>query len=88
MSKLPDFDADGLLPPGDYVMTLDELAASRLVLGNQHSEHWDETWRLQLLKNLVELVDQLWSVGVTRIFIDGSFAEAKDHPNDIDGYFE
>jgi hypothetical protein len=27
-------------------------------------------------------------VGVDGIFIDGSFVEAKDHPNDIDGYFE
>ena len=30
---------------------------------------------------------QLWSVAVTEIFIDGSFVERKDHPNDIDGYF-
>lgn len=34
------------------------------------------------------VVRQLWQVGVTEIFIDGSFAEDKDHPNDIDGYFE
>ncbi len=33
------------------------------------------------------LVDQLWSVGVTEVFVDGSFVEDKDHPNDIDGYF-
>lgn len=31
---------------------------------------------------------QLWAVGVTEIFADGSFVEDKDHPNDIDGYFE
>lgn len=30
----------------------------------------------------------LWHVGVDNIFVDGSFAEEKDHPNDIDGYFE
>jgi len=30
---------------------------------------------------------QLWKVGVHEIFADGSFAEDKDHPNDIDGYF-
>ena len=34
------------------------------------------------------MVRQLWAVGVTEIFVDGSFAEDKDHPNDIDGYFE
>ena len=32
-------------------------------------------------------VRQLWRVGVTEIYIDGSFVEDKDHPNDIDGYF-
>ncbi len=34
------------------------------------------------------LVNQLWKVGIDQIFVDGSFGEAKDHPNDIDGYFE
>jgi len=34
------------------------------------------------------MVQQLWTVGVTEIFVDGLFAEDKDHPNDIDGYFE
>jgi hypothetical protein len=32
-------------------------------------------------------VKQLWEVGATEIFIDGSFATNKPHPNDIDGYF-
>jgi hypothetical protein len=32
-------------------------------------------------------VKQLQDVGVRNIYIDGSFAEDKDHPNDIDGYF-
>ena len=30
---------------------------------------------------------QLWQVGIGDVFVDGSFAEDKDHPNDIDGYF-
>jgi hypothetical protein len=33
------------------------------------------------------LVRQLWQVGITEVFIDGSFVEDKAHPNDIDGYF-
>lgn len=37
---------------------------------------------------LATLADQLWQVGIERIFIDGSFVENKDHPSDIDGYFE
>lgn len=34
------------------------------------------------------LVEQMWSVGIQDIFLDGSFVENKDHPNDIDGYFD
>ena len=33
------------------------------------------------------LTRQLWQVGVTDVFLDGSFVEDKPHPNDIDGYF-
>jgi len=29
----------------------------------------------------------LWQVGIREVYADGSFAEDKDHPNDIDGYF-
>jgi hypothetical protein len=88
---LPPFTADGLLPPGDYVLTLAELAASLLVVGPADAQsypHWDCDWRGTLVENLGVLVAQLWQVGVTEIFVDGSFAEDKDRPNDIDGYFE
>jgi hypothetical protein len=88
---LPPFTEDGVLPPGDHVLTLEQLAESALVVGpgetQRHSE-WDVDWRRQLVENLGVLVCQLWQVGVSRIFIDGSFVEDKDHPNDIDGYFE
>lgn len=40
-----------------------------------------------LLENLEVLVKQLWKAGISDIFIDGSFVEDKDHPNDIHGYF-
>ncbi len=84
---LAPFNSLGLLPPGDYRLTLEDLADSHLVTGCP-SPTWDESWRLQLVKNLAVLVDELWQVGITKIFIDGSFTEDKDHPNDIDGYFE
>lgn len=48
----------------------------------------DEAWRAKLVDNLAAMASQLWTVGITNIFIDGSFVEDKDHPNDIDGYFE
>src|SRR5580692_1199951 len=84
-----EFSSDGLLPPGDYDLTLEELRASWLVggLGQESYPHWDREWRGRRVANLSELVAQLWKVGVTDIFIDGSFVEDKDHPNDIDGYF-
>jgi len=86
---IPPFDADGLLPPGDYAVTFDELRASILVSGPDDGQaSWDAAWRLRLNDNLEILSRQLWQVGVHEIFADGSFAEDKDHPNDIDGYFE
>jgi hypothetical protein len=83
---LPGFTKDGLLPPGDYPLTIDELRQSILVVGNG-IEGWNAAWRLQLVENLSILVRQLWKVVITEIFIDGSFVEMKPIPNDIDGYF-
>ena len=40
-----------------------------------------------LVDNLEVLTRQLWQVGIDEVYADGSFAEDKDHPNDIDGYF-
>ena len=39
------------------------------------------------MDNLAILVRQLWQVGIGEVFVNGSFVEDKDHPNDIDGYF-
>lgn len=88
MMTLPTFTPMGLLPPGDYPLTLDELTVCHLVTGEGNaSATWDFAWRLTLVQNLSVLVRQLWAAGVTDIFINGSFVEDVDHPNDIDGYF-
>ncbi len=90
MIGLPPFTDAGLLPPADYTLTLDELRASVLVEGPMpppENSHWDGGWRRKLVDNLGVMVSQLWQVGITEIFINGSFVEDKDHPNDIDGYF-
>lgn len=86
---IPNFE-DGLLPVGTYEVTLDELRASVLVhgCGDLREKNWDTAWRNKLVDNLEIMIKQLWAVGVDEIFIDGSFVEDKDHPNDIDGYFE
>jgi hypothetical protein len=91
MPSLPRFTADGVLPPGDYVLSLQGLRESELVLGfGDPRDHptWDAAWREKLVNNLAILVGQLQQVGITEVYIDGSFLEEKDHPNDIDGYFE
>ncbi len=85
---LPDFDEHGLLPAGDYELTFEQIRASVLVVGpSAGAPHWDALWRARLVDNLEVMVHQLWAVGVHEIFVDGSFAEDKEHPNDIDGYF-
>jgi len=50
---IPDFDAEGLLPPGDYEVSFEELRRSTLVTGGeQHRGNWDAAWRAQLVRNL------------------------------------
>jgi hypothetical protein len=90
MALIPAFTNDGLLPPGDYEVTFEELRQSILVVGPEQPEEyrqWDTSWRTELVNNLEILTTQLWKIGITEVFADGSFAEDKDHPNDIDGYF-
>ena len=91
MSGLPGFIEDGVLPPGDYELSIEDLKISNLVHGPREGSlggNWDTAWRLKLVENLEILVGQLQQVGITEVFINGSFVEDKDHPNDIDGYFE
>jgi hypothetical protein len=90
---LPEFLDDGVLPPGDYEISIAELKESMLVVGPRKqgirdAATWDSAWRRRLVDNLAALVAQLAQVGITEIFVNGSFVEDKDHPNDIDGYFE
>src|SRR5215469_4935524 len=90
MAGIPTFEPDGLLPPGDYEVSFEELRQSVLVLGPGEPKDcpsWDARWRELLVNNLERLTRQLWQVGIRDVFADGSFAEDKDHPNDIDGYF-
>lgn len=83
---LPAFTDEGLLPVGDYQLTLDELERSHLVVGSGQ-EGWDVQWRAKLVGNLRICANVLWWAGVEEIFVDGSFVEDKLHPGDIDGYF-
>jgi hypothetical protein len=83
--KLPAFNQYGVLPPADYELTFSELKNSSLV--NHHTQSWDRVWRLHLIEQCEIMVKQLWAIGITEIYLDGSFVEEKAHPSDIDGYF-
>lgn len=86
-----DFTEEGLLPAGDHEVTFTALRMSLLVVGpGVHStwhDGWDAAWREVLTYRAETLCKQLWRVDIEDIFLDGSFVEAKGHPNDIDGYF-
>jgi hypothetical protein len=83
-----DFDARGLLPPGEYEVSFAELRTSLLVRGPRTPvPHWNAEWRWYLTQQAETMVDQLWAVGIRDVYLDGSFVEDKPHPNDIDGYF-
>lgn len=87
---IPSFQNDGLLPPGDYEVSFEELRRSILTVGPgvaAGARSWDVPWRERLVDNFEVLTRQLWSVGIRDVYADGSFVEDKDHPNDIDGYF-
>jgi hypothetical protein len=87
---VPDFNSDGVLPAGDYSLSIAQLKVSKLVVGGvppSASPNWDAAWRLRLVENLEILCGQLFAIGITAVYVNGSFAECKDRPNDIDGYF-
>ncbi|MGH2460525.1 MAG: DUF6932 family protein, partial [Chloroflexota bacterium] len=83
------FNAQGVLAPGTYQLTLTALRESWLVTGKGlRIREWDSAWRAQLVDNLGVLVNELRSVGLERVFVGGSFVEQRPHPGDVDGYFE
>ena len=74
---IPEFDSNGLLPAGDYEVTFDELRRSTLVQGPANLAaypNWDSSWRGWLVDQLETMTRQLWQVGITDVFADGSFA--------------
>ena len=71
---IPQFDADGLLPPGIHWATWYEVAAT---FGNT-------PWRRRLLDGLEMAIDSLRLAGCGTVYIDGSFVTSKEVPNDFD----
>ena len=75
---IPQFDADGLLPPGIHRATSDEVTA---VFGSI-------PWRRQLLAGMEMAMESLRLAGCRTVYIDGSFVTSKDIPNDFDACWE
>lgn len=84
---LPPFTRDGVLPEGDYELTVSELEQSTLAaafIGDEESR----IWRRTLATSAGIIIDQLRQAGITQIYVDGSFATSKPIPGDVDIYFE
>lgn len=75
---IPQFDADGLLPPGIHWATWDEVAAT----------FGSTPWRRRLLDGLEMAIDSLRRAGCRTVYIDGSFVTGKEVPNDFDACWE
>ena len=75
---IPQFDADGLLPPGIHWATWDEVSS---VFGST-------PWRRQLLAGLEMAIESLRRAGCGTAYIDGSFVTSKEIPNDFDACWE
>ena len=75
---IPQFDADGLLPPEIHRTTWDEVTTR---FGNT-------PWRRRLLGGLETAIDSLRRAGCRTVYIDGSFVTGKEVPNDFDACWE
>ena len=71
---IPQFDADGLLPPGVYWANWDELAGR---LGNN-------PWRQHLMNGLRAALVNLKGAGCQTAYINESFVTRKELPDDYD----
>lgn len=74
---IPLFNAHGLLPPGIYPATFEELAG-RLGFSPKRQD--------MIEHGLRPVLEQLRTVGVRVMYVDGSFTTCKPSPGDIDGY--
>ena len=75
---IPQFDADGLLPPGIHRAHWDEVV----------SRFGTSSWGDQLLAGLRMALDSLSRAGCQTVYIDGSFVTDKEVPNDFDACWE
>lgn len=76
--SIPDFTAEGLLPPGVHECTLEEV-------GERFGKARVNFQRPELFAKLKDYIREVKHVSfVTSVIIDGSFVTNVDTPNDID----
>lgn len=73
---IPELGPNGELPPGIYLATILDV---ELIFG-QNSER-----RKKLMAGLKTVISIFKTVGVKKIYLDGSFTSNKMEPDDIDG---
>lgn len=73
----PDFEEDGLLPPGIHTATVEEL----------EEKFGFSARRQQLLRiDFRAVLHELRELGVRALYVDGSFTTLESDPEDIDGF--
>ncbi|NVM29289.1 MAG: hypothetical protein HWN65_10660 [Candidatus Helarchaeota archaeon] len=75
---IPDFDDNGLLPPGIHWATWNEL----------YDKFGTTVHRKRLLVGLRTALQSLKQAGCRRVYINGSFVTAKEIPNDFDACWD
>lgn len=78
VTNIPDFDANGNLPPGVFRVSLKDIE-DRFTCNRT---------RRRLFNGLKRALAILAAAGVRRVWVNGSFVTAQGHPNDIDGCWE
>ena len=75
---IPDFDINGLLPPGIHWATMDEIK-NKLSFSQK---------RRYLIKGLERALVSFKKAGCKIMYLDGSFVTSKHEPGDIDACYE
>lgn len=75
---IPPFKKNGYLPVGIHIANWEEVSG----------RYGYTTWRRQLLAGLSAAIDELRVAGCRRVYIDGSFVTAKEHPGDFDACWD
>ena len=74
---IPPFNPYGLLPPGIYPASLEELA-QKLGFSSKRQD--------LIGQGLKSMVERLKALGVRDVYLNGSFTTSRPSPGDIDGY--